>query len=117
MRNVLADKETLSFDSHLDRMKFALTTLSSSQEPAKLICNRENFIVTRQNLRQLDVNQLRNNVLEHIEDFCCSFGKNLNEEDLEESRAINHGGSPEVMAKLAIDFKAAQLFFNLVKQV
>ena len=118
-RNVLMEKSQLKFENSLSRMKFALNTLSACKEPAKLICERNTFIVTRQNLKQLDVNELQKSVLEHIEGFCSSFGKNLNEDDLRESKAVKCSGfdGMEEMAKLAIDFKAAQLFFNLIKQV
>ena len=53
--------------------------------------------------------ELAKNVLAHAEDFCCSFGRNLTEEELAETADCKS------MAKLAVDFKAAQLFFNLIK--
>lgn len=90
-------------------MQFALKTLSASDSPSSLICSRDCFIVSRSNLKQMAASELAKNVLAHAEDFCCSFGRNLTEEELAETADCKS------MAKLAVDFKAAQLFFNLIK--
>ena len=87
-----------------DLMKFALSTLSASEEPSALVCPREIFIVTRQNLKQLSVSQLQKNVLNDIDAFCTSFGRNLAEEDFKESYDIYP--TQDQMARLSIDFKA-----------
>lgn len=70
-------------------MKFALSTLSASNSPSSLVCPREVFIVTRTNLKQLSISQLQKNVLNDIDAFCASFGRNLTEEELKESRDID----------------------------
>ena len=57
---------------------------------------------------------MANSILGSPVAFCCSFSRNLGEEDFEESKAME--GAEAEMARLSIDFKAAQLFFDLVKQ-
>ena len=52
------------------------------------------------------------------ESFCSSFPRNLTEEEFSQARQIkiNTNDNGEVLGRLAIDFKAAQLFFELIKQ-
>ena len=58
-------------------------------------------------------------VLNNIPAFCTSFGRSptATDDDIEEAKAIasQRDATTTEMARLAIDFKAAQLFFNLVK--
>ena len=116
-RNVLVAHK-LQFSNDKELMKFALSTLSASEDPASLICNRDTFIISRKRLMQFDLANIIQLDLISIEAFCCSFGRNLTEEDFTESQAVlqDTERSTGEMARLQIDFKAAQMFFNLVKQ-
>ena len=100
----------LSFESDKEMMQYALKTLTANEQPCSLVCKRDCFIVTRANLKQMNRGDLIKNVLENADDFCCSFGRNLSEE---EHAQFAHN---EAMKGIAVDFKAAQLFFNLVRQ-
>ena len=108
-RNVFS-AEQLHFADDRELMQFALKTLTASEHPSTLICRRECFIVARSNLKSMAPTELAKNVLDNPQDFCCSFGRNLTEDELVETADCR------TMARLAIDFKAAQLFFNLIKQ-
>ena len=79
----------MEFENDRDLMKFALNKLSASEDPASLVCPREVFIVTRHNLKQLSANELQKGVLNDIEAFCSSFGRNLTEEDFKESCGVD----------------------------
>ena len=89
-RNVLASKAS---ESESDRalMKLALNKLSASADPASLVCPRDGFIVTRQNLKQLSATELQKRVLNDVDSFCASFGRNLGEDDFKESSGVDKG--------------------------
>ena len=98
-------------------MKFALKTLSACSEPAAMICKREEFMISRTNLKQLPIEEMIQGVLANITAFCTSFGRSLSDEDQSEAAAFaakDSSFSNETF-RMAIDFKAGQLFFNLVK--
>ena len=101
-RNVLAE---LAFEDSRELMRFALKTLSACKMPGLLVCPRGQFFITRQNLRSLSVDVLAAGVLDNVAAFCCSFGKNLTDEDLGEASA-NVKRHPR-MAQLSVDFRAA----------
>ena len=98
-------------------MKYALRTLSACQEPATLICKREEFMISRANLKQLSVQEMIKGVLANITAYCTSFGRNLTDDDLSEAEAfkVKEPGFSTETFRMAIDFKAGQLFFNLIK--
>jgi len=83
-RNVLA-AHRLRFENDKELMKFALSTLSASEDPASLICSRDNLILSRKKIMLLDLANISQLDLISIEAFCCSFGRNLTEEDFSQS--------------------------------
>lgn len=121
-KNTLSSNASFANDQQL--MRFALQTLSASKDPEKLLCSRA-VPLSRSNLKLLAKNdsQALTDALRDVHALCCSFTRSADEDEeievLPQFQAKTNGTTNEPSARsyarLAIDFKAAQLYFNVLK--
>ena len=101
-------------------VRFALRTLSASKDPEKLICSRT-VPLGRSNLKMYAKNDSRvlSDVVRDVQAFSSSFVRTMSEDEeievVPQATETTTAVSPSGFAKLSIDFKAAQLYFNILR--